>query len=202
MLPRWLTRVAVGALAFLAGPTLAQASGPRLGPTPAGVSGLALTPMVGAYGYGGRPGSIASGLGGFGFSPMAGSIGYGASFAGYGYIFIRGLGLVPAYAYQTERVAGLGRMSGRRRGPAPIEPTAAFVTLKVPLGAEVWIDGQKSYKTGWERAFHSQGLRPGVTYHYDVRVRWRQAGKSVEQLRRVDVQAGDRLTVDFTTPAP
>src|SRR3712207_1044405 len=50
-------------------------------------------PAQGVY-----PGMIRSGIGGFGFSPAVGTIGYGASYGGYGYVFVPGLGFQPAYS--------------------------------------------------------------------------------------------------------
>jgi uncharacterized protein (TIGR03000 family) len=57
--------------------------------------------------------------------------------------------------------------------------------------------------TGSDRNFVSPPLPPGRTYPYEIRVRWIGAdGKPIEQTRQVNVQAGQRTTVDFLTRGP
>jgi uncharacterized protein (TIGR03000 family) len=176
MHPRWLVRFAAGSLALLL---------------------PAAAPAQGVY-----PRAIASGLGGFGFAPMSGSVGYGASFSGYGYVFVPGVGFQPAFTFTPPPYPRLapGALGGRRGGAADARP--AVVTFTVPPGSELWIGTWKTDKPGPERTFRLGPLRPGVVHSYQVRIRWRQAGRSVQERRRVDVRAGDRVTVDFTRPAP
>lgn len=83
----------------------------------------------------------------------------------------------------------------------PAKETAAQVEVRVPVGAEVWFDGNKTNQTGAVRQFQSPPLKPGERYAYEVRARWKAAGQDTEETRRVTVRAGDRVTVDFT-PAP
>jgi uncharacterized protein (TIGR03000 family) len=170
MLPGWSVRLAVGALALLLVPAATSAQGVN-------------------------PRAIASGLGGFGFAPMSGSVGSGASFSGYGYVFVPGVGFQPASAFTLTPYPG-----GRRGVPADARP--GLVTFKVPPDAEVWIERWKTNKSGRERSFRLGPLRPGVVYSYRVRVRWKEGGQRVERRRRVDLRAGERVTVDFTRPDP
>jgi uncharacterized protein (TIGR03000 family) len=74
------------------------------------------------------------------------------------------------------------------------------VDVRVPADAELWFEGQKTNQTGAERTFQSPPLEPGQKYVYDVRARWKENGKEVEQTRKVRVRAGERVTVDFTKP--
>jgi uncharacterized protein (TIGR03000 family) len=74
---------------------------------------------------------------------------------------------------------------------------SAHITLQVPAGAEVWFDGKTTKQTGPIRHFNSPPLQPGKNYVYGIRVRWTKDGKSVEETRRVNVQANDRLSLDL-----
>lgn len=72
------------------------------------------------------------------------------------------------------------------------DPTRARFTLKVPEGAEVWLEGEKmEAPTGRERTFVTPELKEGQTYAYDVRVRWQEGGRTQETTRTVTLRAGD-----------
>jgi uncharacterized protein (TIGR03000 family) len=75
---------------------------------------------------------------------------------------------------------------------------AVEMILKVPASAEVWFNGSKSAQQAKAvRRFVTPALEPGDDYYYDIRVRWTENGRSVEQTRRVLVRAGDRLTLNL-----
>ncbi len=79
-----------------------------------------------------------------------------------------------------------------------VEATSATMLVRVPVNAEVYCDGVKMALTGSDRNFVSPPLPPGRTYPYEIRVRWIGTdGKPVDQARQVQVQAGQRTTVDF-----
>jgi uncharacterized protein (TIGR03000 family) len=80
-----------------------------------------------------------------------------------------------------------------REAPAQIE-------VRVPAGAEVWFGGSKTRRTGTVRLFESPPLEPGKWFSYDVKARWTEGGKEVEQTRKVSIAAGFRSAVDFTKP--
>ncbi len=75
----------------------------------------------------------------------------------------------------------------------------AYLTVKVPADAEVWLEGARTKQSGPTRLFVSPPLRPGNQYAYAVRARWQEEGREVEQTQEVAVQPGDRLTVTFPT---
>jgi uncharacterized protein (TIGR03000 family) len=86
----------------------------------------------------------------------------------------------------------------------PLEPvplaaatTAVTVEVQVPAGAEVWFDGDKTSQTGASRVFRSPALRPGVSYLYLVRAKWKDNGHDVEQVQGVTVHAGENVRVGF-----
>jgi uncharacterized protein (TIGR03000 family) len=84
------------------------------------------------------------------------------------------------------------------RNPRQKPDNTAHITLQVPSGAEVWFDGKSTRQTGPTRHFHSPPLQPGKSYVYALRVRWQKDGKAVEETRRVNVQANDRVSLELT----
>jgi uncharacterized protein (TIGR03000 family) len=97
--------------------------------------------------------------------------------------------LPPAYP-PPEPASTLATSSGR----------AAYLVVETPLQADVWLEGVKSKQTGTTRLFVSPPLTPGQ-YAYEVRARWTEDGREVEQKQEVTVQPGDRRTVRFPTEA-
>src|SRR5262249_21452640 len=86
--------------------------------------------------------------------------------------------------------------------PAPEGQEQAYLEIRVPADADVWLDGHKSSQIGSERKFVNPPLKRGSTYAYDVRARWTVDGLPVEQTRKVEVRAGERSRVNFLTPEP
>jgi uncharacterized protein (TIGR03000 family) len=87
-----------------------------------------------------------------------------------------------------------------RQGTTAPADTEAHVRLLVPAGAEVWFDGDKTSQTGSVREYVSPPLTPGRNYAYQVRVRWTEDGRPLDQTRKVTVRAGSVTTADFTKP--
>jgi uncharacterized protein (TIGR03000 family) len=83
----------------------------------------------------------------------------------------------------------------------PVDAAVQFA-VEVPEGAAIWIDGAATAQTGTARQFVSPPLTPGKTYSYELRARWTDAGKDVEQTQNVTVRAGDRLKVIFPISQP
>jgi uncharacterized protein (TIGR03000 family) len=86
--------------------------------------------------------------------------------------------------------------------PVPGAPQPALIEVKVPSGAEVWFEKNKTAQTGTQRIFRSPALPPGGRYVYTVRARWEEDGKKVEQMQAVGVQAGQTARVAFPAPRP
>lgn len=76
-----------------------------------------------------------------------------------------------------------------------------LIDLRVPAEAEVWFEGVRTGQTGPSRQFQSPPLEPGHSYTYKVRARWLEDGQEVDQTRKVKVQAGQQVWVDFTQPS-
>jgi uncharacterized protein (TIGR03000 family) len=77
----------------------------------------------------------------------------------------------------------------------------AYITLRVPTGAQVFFDGDPTSQTGAERTFTSPVLEAGKNYHYDILARWTEGGRVVERKRQVLVTAGARVRVDLADKA-
>ncbi len=93
-------------------------------------------------------------------------------------------------------VAGLESLDPSQTGGG------AVLSVHVPADAKVWFDGDETKQTGAERDFKSAPLPVGRLYHYDVRARWKEGGRVMDQTRRVPASANRRTVVDFTKPNP
>jgi len=82
--------------------------------------------------------------------------------------------------------------------PAYSAPSSqnAMMTILVPdPNAELWFNDVATSQRGTTRTFQTPTIdQPGT---YVLRARWNQNGQFVDQTRRVDVQPGQSLTVDF-----
>jgi len=86
---------------------------------------------------------------------------------------------------------------------APANDMTVHVLVRVPMpDAEIWFAGDKTQQTGVTREFQSPPIESGRTFTYEIRARWKENGREVNQTRSVKVQAGQWLTVDFNNPAP
>ena len=85
---------------------------------------------------------------------------------------------------------------------APKEELSATVLVKVPAGAEVWFDKEKTTQTGADRVFQSPPLTPGKTHICSVRAKWNEGGQEIEQFRVVGIRAGETAKVNFTSARP
>jgi uncharacterized protein (TIGR03000 family) len=84
-----------------------------------------------------------------------------------------------------------------------VEDTTAIIEVKLPdSSADVWFEGVRTGHTGAVRQFRSPALVIGRSYTYHVVALWGEGATATKQERQVSVRAGDRLSVDFTAPAP
>jgi uncharacterized protein (TIGR03000 family) len=99
---------------------------------------------------------------------------------------------VPATAEQTARAA-----PDEDYAYGSADEAFALVRLRVPANAQVWFDGTATTQTGSLRPFIASSLEPGKDYSYEIRVRWTESGKPVEQTRKITFRSGDRLTLNL-----
>ncbi|HKM55303.1 MAG TPA: TIGR03000 domain-containing protein [Isosphaeraceae bacterium] len=76
----------------------------------------------------------------------------------------------------------------------------AFMSVRVPANAEVWVQGAKTTSTGAVREYRSPALAAGRQYSYEIRASWVENGQSVTQTQQVPVTAGANVTVSFPVP--
>ena len=79
---------------------------------------------------------------------------------------------------------------------APTDDTV-HVRVMVPANAEVWFDDNPTQQRGSIREFLTPPLTPGLQSTYEIRARWREGNHDMTQTRKVSIQAGQTVTVDF-----
>jgi uncharacterized protein (TIGR03000 family) len=93
-------------------------------------------------------------------------------------------------------------------GPEPAQQIVTMTMVVPTAEAQVWIGDTPTTQQGTQRLFHSPALEPGKNFIYTIKARWMENGQAVERERRVTVQAGQRITVNFrdnsgeAAPAP
>jgi uncharacterized protein (TIGR03000 family) len=77
----------------------------------------------------------------------------------------------------------------------------AYIRVRVPVRAELWINGEKRTQSGSVREFVTPALDPDHIYVYNLRARWtEEGGINVEKTLRVRTISGTRVTVNFARP--
>lgn len=169
-----------------------------------------------AYGCYGGYGGFGQGYGGFGpgyggYGPDH-AIGYG-NFSGYGNFGYFGAFPVtppPTYGAPASTPVEIRSLEVRPTEIKPIEikpipktlnmvPPAntATIVVNVSANAKVYIDDHLMKSTATERTFVSPELELGQSYYYMVRVVAEVDGNSVEEVKKVRVQAGERSLLAF-----
>jgi uncharacterized protein (TIGR03000 family) len=180
-------------------PPVASAGGGSRGESVGGRGGY------GGYrgGYGGyRDGYRGGYRGGYGgYYP---GIGIGIGFYGpYDY----GYGYAPPYIYTPPAVivaspnTNLTETADAPPSSAPADGRALMQIL-VPADAAVWFNGNLTTQRGEKRVFESPALAPGHDYQYEIRARWTEDGRAVDQTRTIKVHADSRIGVDFNRAEP
>lgn len=75
-----------------------------------------------------------------------------------------------------------------------------LLAVQVPEDARVYVNDQPTTSTGIRRQYVSRDLEPGFSYTYEVRAEVVRDGKTLEQVRRVDLRAGEVVNVAFDFP--
>ena len=81
---------------------------------------------------------------------------------------------------------------------ATAETEPANVTVILPTGAKLTVNDVVVAASG-NQTFQTPKLEKGKSYFYTVKAEVVRDGKPVTETRRVDVEAGKAITVDFTT---
>lgn len=144
------------------------------------------------------PAPAASGLGYF----QAGSYGYWTNFSPGTYASYSGYGEPSSVVYSPFRYVEFYPPLFTTRAPvagtsSPNQP--ASVEVIAPADAVIWFSGRRTKQTGTHRFYTSPVLEKGKRYHYEVKARWMEDGRIVEQTQRVPVSAGASVSVVFPT---
>jgi uncharacterized protein (TIGR03000 family) len=76
-----------------------------------------------------------------------------------------------------------------------------LLAVNVPEDARIFVNGQPTTSTGGMRQYVSRDLRPGFNYSYEVRAEIERDGRMIEQVKTVDIRAGETARVAFDFPA-
>jgi uncharacterized protein (TIGR03000 family) len=74
---------------------------------------------------------------------------------------------------------------------------SVLIQISVPDNAQIWFGDRATTQSGANRQFVSPPLTPGQFYVYEIRAQWDEGGRTVERIRRVTVQAGDRINLNL-----
>lgn len=99
--------------------------------------------------------------------------------------------------YNTPQVPGQQPVVPPGPG-APIRPTGALIfDVDVPATAQVFINDRPTKLTGAQRRYISQGVLPGLSYTYRVRV---EVPGQAPETKTLQVRAGEHLRLSFVAP--
>jgi uncharacterized protein (TIGR03000 family) len=83
-------------------------------------------------------------------------------------------------------------------GPVPTAVERARITVKLPPGATLYVDGKRNDRTELVREFSTPALMPGREYAYLMKAEVTRNGRPESQFTKVTFRAGEIVTVDFT----
>jgi uncharacterized protein (TIGR03000 family) len=136
-----------------------------------------------------------------------GNYGLGLTVGGYSPYYPRydGPQYTPGtYGYDSNSYSGAPasayREDGRGFMSPPGDANVVSIRVRVSPNAEIWFDGAKTTQKGSLRQFTSPRLDSDGEHTYEIRALWTEGGREIDQTRNVSFHAGDRLTVNFTTP--
>ncbi len=86
-------------------------------------------------------------------------------------------------------------------GAANEQSKVAYIRVRVPANAELWINNDKRAQRGAVREFVTPELDADSVYVYNVKARWtEEGGIEVQKTLRVRAISGTRVTVNFVRP--
>ncbi len=78
----------------------------------------------------------------------------------------------------------------------------ATLTVRVPVDARVYVNDRPTRSTGTYRQYVSRGLVPGNDYTYEVRVEVARDGRTISEVRTVNLRAGGSQELAFRMDRP
>ncbi len=74
---------------------------------------------------------------------------------------------------------------------------SALLTVAVPEGTRILVNGMPTQSTGAQRRYVSRNLLPGFAYTYEVKAEMTVDGRPVTQLKTVQLRAGEQAELAF-----
>jgi uncharacterized protein (TIGR03000 family) len=74
---------------------------------------------------------------------------------------------------------------------------AGSLTIWVPEDAKVFVNGRATTSVGSRRQYVSYGLKPGLSYNYEVRAEVIRDGRPLIETRSIMLTAGSRSALAF-----
>jgi len=119
----------------------------------------------------------------------------------------------PGATVTVEFTDGMAKAEPRKMEPAPAKPTSnpktpavpsaldrARITVKLPPGATLYVDGKKNERTEPVREFNTPPLPAGQEFAYLMKAEVLRDGRPETTTTKVSFRAGEIVTVDLTTP--
>jgi uncharacterized protein (TIGR03000 family) len=150
----------------------------------------------------------------YGYYPYGYGYGYGyyPYYSSYGYAnpYLYDYSGWPSGAAYDPAYPGLTYQPPASSNPAPVialpaqADVSAYLTVRLPTDARLWIDDQEMTLVGPVREFHSPPITPGLRYVYNLRATWFDGRQNVTQTQRVEITGGARANATFPllTEAP
>lgn len=165
---------------------------------------------AGPGGYYSHSGYYNSYYGGRAYSPYYAGYGYGSGYyPGYYQPYGGAVVTLNRDYYATPNYAANPAVTQSfYSGPAMVQQPVTMTVIVPTANAQVWFGDTATTLQGTERVFHSPPLVPGNNYTYTIKAQWMENGQPVGQERQVNVQAGQRITINFrdnsseNAPAP
>ena len=169
----------------------------------------------GSYGSGGSYGSYGS-YGSHGSYGSYGSSGYrvvyynscgssGGSYGSYGsaggVIESDAMDPAPVEAEKPATDEPHNKSDSKSGKAKPSTSDAVYLTVHVPEGASVLVNGKPTSTTGSQRTYVSRGVASGMRYKYDIEAKYDLDGQSRTENRVVYATAGEHPEVAFSFDA-
>jgi uncharacterized protein (TIGR03000 family) len=156
-------------------------------------------------GWGGSSGGYGGSSGGWGGSSGGGSSGGGGNF-----YYAPGVEIDPSTTVPmlpgAEIPPSAPMPGGIAPAPIPGQQTShsridGLLAVNVPEDAKIYVNGQTTTSTGSARQYVSRDLQSGFNYTYEVRAEVVRDGRTIEQVKKVDLRAGETANLAFDFPA-
>ncbi|MGD9724061.1 MAG: TIGR03000 domain-containing protein [Pirellulales bacterium] len=102
----------------------------------------------------------------------------------------------PAPSPPAGAEAAEGKSAGYHPTYGPLR-SSAWLNVKVPADAKVFVNDRETTSTGTDREYVSHDLRPGARYNYNIRTEFVRDGKTVSETKSVQLVAGQSAELDF-----